>query len=137
MVGFINQFRASDDRWLYNLYGEKVYDTTPAPQLTYDYALEELAMTRAAEMILKYSHERPAHVLEIENDEVTSYGECLAMGGKSYNAEQTFIGLLEENTTNQGHRSTMMDTDYNAIGVAHIQQGSVNGFLSLDITILE
>ena len=133
MVNYINGFRAEEDKTVYNGYTkryEKVsYESAP---LTYDYELEKLAMTRAAEEILIYGkpgslgHNRLASDLDIKNDVVMADGECLVILGKNSTAEDAYRAFLEENYTSQPHRKTMINPTFTSLGIGHIQQGAVN-----------
>ena len=125
MLEMINQFRSSSDAWLYNKSGTKETVTGLSP-LKYDYTLEQIAMQRAGELAIRYSHTRPdgsncftAFPLE------TNYsrkGENVSAGIQS--AEQTFKDWREDNAADyngQGHRRSMLSGEFNAVGIAHVR----------------
>ena len=60
MLKRINRFRTGNDAWYYadDSKSEKV-KLRNLKKLTYDYTLEKMAMIRAAEAALKFSHTRP------------------------------------------------------------------------------
>ena len=133
LVKYINEFRAEKNKTVYNGY-TKEYETVTfeSAPLTYDYELEKLAMTRAAEEVLIYGkpgslgHNRLAKNLDIKNDVVMADGECLVILGKNSTAQDAYRAFLEENYTSQPHRMTMIDPTFTSIGIGHIQQGAFN-----------
>ena len=113
MLDMINSFRMSGDAWWWSEDdSEKVY-MSPQSELTYDYELEALAMQRAAELALSFSHNRP------DNSVKLSMGENIAIGQET--AREVFTDWQEASCDyeGQGHRRNMLNSDYQAIGIAH------------------
>ena len=121
MLGMINDLRKPANAWYWNQTDtEKITPQDLAP-LQYDYALEAVAMQRAAEIALSFSHTRP-------NGErcFTAYtgiyyhkGENIAIGYGS--AENAFEAWCETNEPykGQGHRRNMLGT-FSAVGIGHV-----------------
>ena len=93
--------------------------------LTYDYYLEQIAMQRALEIAISFSHTRPdgSSCFTCSYNTITSNGENIAIGYGS--AESAYIGFREDdqNYSGQGHRRNMLDKDFTRIGIAY----SLNG----------
>lgn len=106
--------------------------TVPAMDaLTYDYTLEQIAMQRAAELAVSYSHTRPNG-----EDCFTAYTGSWQMKGENiaygYNALETadtvYNAWLEENEdyAGQGHRRNMLESRFTAIGMGCVYY---NGYI--------
>lgn len=102
---------------------DKVYPQLGA--LEYDYALEEIAMQRAAELVFKEDVYRPDgtpyHTLMV--GDVMSNGEIINAGCAT--VDEIFTRWARENDSYeyQGTRRRIMDADYNAFGVGHVKCG--------------
>lgn len=120
VLSYVNNLRTQES-WQYDEGGYRItIDAMDA--LTYDYTLEQIAMQRAAELALNYSHTRP-------NGEecFTAYtgswwgkGENIAAGyGLLDTAESVYTAWLEENEDydHQGHRRNMQTSAFTAIGM--------------------
>ena len=122
MLEMINEFRTdSDEAWYWNEDDtEKTYVTLS--ELTYDYDLEEVAMQRAAEIAVSYSHTRPnGNTCWTAYDGVYVYSaaaENIAAGYTS--AEAVFKAWQEEDDdySGQGHRRNMLSSTVTSIGIA-------------------
>ncbi len=55
----VNALRTGNDAWAWNESGTQKIKYQALKELTYDYGLEEIAMQRAAEIAIRYSHTRP------------------------------------------------------------------------------
>ena len=121
MLDMINEFRTGDDAWAWDEEGQRVeYHNLQA--LTYDPALERVAMQRAAEIIFSWSHTRP-------NGEscFTAYPSGYMARGENiarwqYSAEEAFVSWREDNEdySGQGHRRNMLSEEFTAVGIAHV-----------------
>lgn len=112
MLDLINRFRTSDtEAWAYNSSGKKV-KFGAFNELVYDYELERVAMERAVEIALSFSHTRP-------NGKSRSYSENIAAGYST--AAEAFTAWREddEDYSGQGHRRTMLGAE-GAIGIGHV-----------------
>lgn len=121
MLTLMNDFRKSDDAWAWNSSDtEKVYYTNLI-DLQYDYELERVAMQRAAEIALHYSHTRPDGKTKSYNM-LTTYSvwaENIAAGYSS--ASAVFEGWQETNDpySGQGHRRNMLTSSCTHVGIGH------------------
>ncbi len=130
LAKLINEFRSGSDNWLYDSNGKKV-KTGALPTLKYDYNLEKLAMVRATEIAVEFSHTRPDgqpyyHIYdEGDGTMYTAVGENIAVGQKDY--KKAFAAWEEANKSygGQSHRRQMLSSAYSAIGVGHVY---VNGY---------
>lgn len=126
MTERINSFRTGQDSWYWNEDNtEKIYANNLKP-LNYDYHLEEVAMKRAAEIALYYSHSRPNG----DNYSDTAFRECqyypLGRGENiayGYTTEENiYTAWLEEDELyeGQGHRRNMLYSDFKSVGIGHV-----------------
>ena len=123
MLAMINEFRTGSDAWAWDASDEEKVRYDGLGELQYDYELERIAMQRAVEVALSFSHTRP-------NGErfFTAYGdyafwtqgENVAVGNTT--AAAVFIGWQETDKpySGQGHRRNMLNSDFNAVGIGHV-----------------
>lgn len=128
MLAMVNAFRKSDEAWAWNQTStEKIY-YPDLPELTYDYTLEKIAMQRAAEIALRFAHERPngQRCFSLKIDGVQSYAENIAAGYPT--AAAAFEGWKEtdELYEGQGHRRNMLDSERLHIGIGHVVMNGVH-----------
>ena len=123
MIPMINDFRASEGVWYWNEDNntKTVFNTsgqTYLEPLRYDYDLEQIAMQRARELAVYYSHTRPngTSCFTLTVNGTRSYGENIAMGHT--NAEWVFDDWREDNYgySGQGHRRNMLNQGFTAVG---------------------
>ena len=132
MLTMINDFRASDDAWYWNQDNSAKTDVSGKLQdFIYDYNLEQVAMQRAAEIVVAFSHTRPdgSSWFTAFDEFVGTYysaSENIAIGYAS--AQDAFEGWREDNEdySGQGHRRNMLSQDMTSIGIAHVVYGGVN-----------
>lgn len=122
MLADINAFRTSDtDAWCWDKTDSKK-ELYPTTGLQYDYALERVAMVRAAEIALSYDHTRPntKSCFTAYPSGYRKQGENIAAGNLS--AAEVFNGWKEENESysGQGHRRNMLSADFKAVGIGHV-----------------
>lgn len=121
----VNTLRTTD-AWQYDESNNKV-DVPNLGTLVYDAKLEEIAMQRAAELAVYYSHTRANG--EGCNTAFSdfgysgwTFGENIAAGYKS--AADVFEGWCEDgaddNYSTQGHRRNMLEGNFTAIGMGHV-----------------
>ena len=128
MLDMINSFRTGGEAWVWNSDSstKTAYPAGTLQALTYDYTLEQIAMQRAAELVVRYQtsnyieHQRPngGNCFSLTINGVSSYGENIACGQQS--ADQVYMAWREDNEPyeGQGHRRNMLRTDCNTIGIA-------------------
>lgn len=132
MLDLVNGFRQSEDAWYYtdNSMTEKTV-VEGLGALTYDYGLEQIAMKRALELVMLFSHVRPdgSRFYDLTYGGISSMGENLAMssGGMLADASSAFVSWQETDYgyDNQGHRRNMLKEDWAAVGIAHL---SIDGY---------
>lgn len=120
MLDSINDLRAND-AWYWNETDtEKIWVTGLSP-LRYDYALERVAMQRAAELAIYYSHTRPdgerCFTAYPNAFAYSAKGENIAYGQTS--ANEVFVAWAEANKPydGQGHRRNMLNASFTAVGI--------------------
>ena len=59
ILGMINEFRTGSDAWYWNESNTTKVKVSGLQPLQYDYDLEKVAMQRAAEIVMLFSHTRP------------------------------------------------------------------------------
>ena len=120
ILAMINSFRTGSETWYWNETDTQKVWLSGLGTLGYDYALEKIAMQRAAEIAVYFEHTRPdgSSCFTCTADGVQSYGENIAMGQTS--ASEVFIGWREDNEPYdyQGHRRNMLREGYTAVGIA-------------------
>ncbi len=131
ILAMINEFRTGSDAWYWNDDDETKTTCTGLSELTYDYTLEAMAMQRAAEIALSYSHTRPNGTSCSTVYDDYSYiwyarGENIAAGYTS--AESVFEGWQEtdDDYSGQGHRRNMLSSSFTAVGIGHVTYNGVN-----------
>lgn len=121
MLDLINDFRTNGNAWVWNKDGQTKTENIKVEKLTYDYNLEKIAMQRAMEIAVYYSHTRPNgtdcftlnSVGNARSENIAAgYGTC----------KDVFIGWREDNEDyeGQGHRRNMLSDKYKAIGIGHV-----------------
>lgn len=128
MLTLVNDLRTGTDAWYWNESDTQKTTCQNLGKLTYDYKLEKVAMQRAMELVLAYSHDRPngKKCFTAYDEAGVSYraaAENIAIGSGSYTtAEEVFEGWAEENEmyAGQGHRRNMLSEDVTAIGIGHV-----------------
>ena len=122
MLQLINSFRTdANQAWAYDSNNNReMY--SGLGNLQYDYELEQIAMKRAAEVALTFSHTRPngKDCFSVYPSINGAVAENIAAGQSS--AERVFTAWKEENEdySGQGHRRNMLG-NYAAIGIGHVK----------------
>ncbi|WP_051208936.1 CAP domain-containing protein [Butyrivibrio sp. WCD3002] len=131
MLKMINDFRRGPDAWAWNATNTTKVYISGLSRLSYDYALEKIAMTRAAEVAVNFSHERPNggncfSALDEAGYVYTAAGENIAYGFKT--AKAAFAAFQENDNKyiGQGHRRNMLNKDYNVCAIGHVKVNGVH-----------
>jgi uncharacterized protein YkwD len=135
MLSSINSFRTGSEAWAWNESNTERVSYSGLSELTYDYDLEQIAITRAAELAIMYAdtgeitHMRPNGKYVDELGEAlgyTSIGENI-LCGSGMTAAQAMEAWKETDYgyDGQGHRRTMLD-DYDAVAIAHISISGID-----------
>lgn len=124
MLQMVNDFRTGDEAWYWNSDNETKIWLEDLQPLTYDYTLEKIAMQRAAETALSFSHTRPddTRCFSIYDEYVWAWstaGENIAAGSSTANG--AFLQWKEDNQnySGQGHRRNMLNRNFKYIGIGH------------------
>ena len=122
MLQMINDWRTSGTAWYWEEGDSVKHQCGKLSAYTYDYNLEQIALQRAYEAAVSFSHTRPdgTDCFTCKYNSTKSYGECICFGSPT--AQDAFELWQEEDYgyDEQGHRRAMLDKDYKAIGIAHV-----------------
>lgn len=122
MLDMINTFRTGDEAFYWNETNTG-YVTSKGEPLAYSYALEEIAMQRAAEVALSFSHTRPdgtSCFTATAANGATSWGENIAAGSSTASGAFKQWREDDDDYSGQGHRRNMLNPQYSAIGIGHV-----------------
>ena len=131
MLQMVNDLRTGDEAWYWNPNNTTKKDLTGQLQeMVYDYSLEKIAMQRAVEVAMNFSHTRPngtncATAVDEADYDWRMVGENIAAGYPT--VEAAFEGWAEadEDYSGQGHRRNML-SNMTAIGIAHVRYNGVD-----------
>lgn len=131
ITDMVNAFRTGSEAWYWNEDNTTKTECSGLGTLTYDKTLEQVAMKRAAELALGYSHTRVNGESCFTAFAEYGYsgrarGENIAAGYAS--VESVFAGWREdkEKYAGQGHRRNMLSSDFNAIGMGHVYSNGIH-----------
>ena len=122
MLPMVNTLRTGEDAWQLDENEQRV-ELPGLSELSYSYDLEEIALQRAVEIALSFSHTRPNGekcFTCLATDGNRSWGENIAAGYTT--AAAAFEGWCETNEDyeGQGHRRNMLKDSFVSIGIAHV-----------------
>lgn len=123
MKNMINTFRTGKEAWYYNETSTRKVKVKGLKKLTYDYALEKVAMQRAAELSVLWSHTRPngKSCFSAYPSGYYAMGENIAMGTSYIMSAKDTMNMWKETNEpyeGQGHRRNMLSRDFTCVGVA-------------------
>jgi uncharacterized protein YkwD len=124
MLSMINSFRTGKQAWYYEKEGStKKVKLNNLKKLQYDYTLEKIAMERAAEISLLFSHTRPngSSCFSLFPKGYFGMGENIAYGTSSLMTPKFTMELwkeTKESYNGQGHRRNMLNSNFTCVGVA-------------------
>ena len=128
MLESVNSFRTGSEAWYFDTDNTTKVYVNGAQKLTWDYNLEQVAIQRAYEVAVSFSHTRPngTSCFTLSYNGTTSCGENIAAGYTS--AERAFVGWREDDQpySGQGHRRNMLSKSYTAVGIAHVRYQGVD-----------
>lgn len=120
MLDGINKFRTSKT-WYWNESNTKKVTVKGRKALKYDYELEKVAMQRAAEIAMSFSHTRPNNkrCFTAYTFDSGCMGENIAAGYETQ--AEALKGWRENNEKydGQGHRRNMLVKDFKYVAVGH------------------
>lgn len=124
MLSMINTFRTGNDAWQWNEDDSEKVQVSGLLALNYDYNLEKIAMQRAMELVVSYSHTRPngESCFSAYTKEYQGKGENIAIGTSDMTAAYVFKLWQEtdEKYAGQGHRRNMLSKDFQSVGIGHV-----------------
>ena len=131
MLASVNSFRASSDAWYWNEDDSSKTVCSNLKPLVYDYKLEKIAMQRAAEIAVNFSHTRPDGTkwntaFSDEGLSATAGAENIAGYQKTADAAYTSWREDDNPYSGQGHRRNMLTDKYTAIGIAKFTYNGQN-----------
>ena len=132
MLSQLNAFRTGGDAWYWNQddASKTQYNTSgnkSLSALTYDYTLERLAMQRAAEIAVLYTHKRPDGTYASSSlSGYSAWGENIAYGYGSATAVMDAWKEANVGYSGQGHRRNMLSENFNAVGIGHVRRNGVD-----------
>ena len=119
-LDMVNAFRTGSEAWFWNSdnNSKTSYAAGELGALKLDAKLEQIAMERARELALCFSHTRPNgdSFSNLNMDGVYSYGENFAYGYST--SSDVFTAWREDdyNYNGQGHRRNMLNSGFTAVG---------------------
>lgn len=126
MLKMINDFRASNAQ-CWNETNTALDTYSNLQPLTYDYAMEKVAMLRAAEIAVFYNHKRPNGercFTAFEGLPLSSWGENIAFG-TDYLGSRDYMFMLwredNEKYEGQGHRRNMLNSHFATVGIGYVR----------------
>lgn len=130
MLSELNDFRTGSGAWYWNEDNRTKTVCKGLGKLKYDYTLEKIAMLRAAEIVVRWSHIRPngqSCFSAYDNYDYLTMGENLAMG-TNMTRSAAMYGLKEDDEfyDGQGHRRNMLLREFTAVGIAHFQCNGID-----------
>ncbi len=117
----INKFRTGKNAWYYKEEGSnKKVRLSGLKKLSYDYELEKIAMKRAAEIYISFSHTRPngESCFSLYGEDYTALGENIAAGFTTVSSVFKAWQETNESYDGQGHRRNMLSEDFTCVGIA-------------------
>ena len=126
VYGMINSMRRnSSDAWYWDANNYTKTYCNNLQSLTYDYALEQVAMKRAAEIALSYSHTRPNgtnyYTAYSENGVYAGvYAENIGVNYSSASALHNAMREDNANYSGQEQRRNMLNSQFTAVGIGHV-----------------
>lgn len=121
MLSLVNNFRKSNDAWCWNENNTSKDKYSGLSNLVYDYDLEKIAMQRAAEIVVKFDHNRPnGEECQSAYPPGSYYACCENIAAGQRTAEEVFTDWREDNEyyNGQGHRRNMLNGIVTSVGIA-------------------
>ena len=124
MLSMINDFRTGNEAWAWDSTNTQKIWYTGLGKLTYDYGLEKIAMQRAKELAVYYSHTRPngsKNTTAYSSGYLSLCGENIAWG--YYSTESMFYRWKEDdyNYAGQAHRRNMLKAGFKSVGIGCVE----------------
>ena len=126
MLDMVNDFRTGGDAWYWDESDTNQVQVSGLQPLTYDYELEKVAMQRAAEVAISFSHTRPDGTAcwtafdEVGSNFGYSHAENIAAGRTTAAATFEQWQETDEDYAGQGHRRNMLSSDKTTFAIGHV-----------------
>lgn len=123
MIDMVNDFRQESGVWYWNEGDESKTYPSNLSRLQYDKDLEAVAMQRAAELVMSFSHTRPDGTLCFTAYPSGFYacGENIACGFTSAESVVEAWKETDYGYDGQGHRRNMLSSSFNCVGYACVE----------------
>ena len=127
----VNELRTGEDAWIWNQDDTEKVQLSGLKPLQYSDTLEALAMRRAAELSLCYSHTCPDGTNGVYRVSSWTAGENIALGQDT--AEEVFTDWAEtdKSYSGQGHRRNMLNGNFAYIGIGCFSHGGTKYWVQL------
>jgi len=131
MLALLNDMRTNpNSAWYWNEDNETITECEQLNELVYDYALEQIAMQRAAELAVYFSHTRPdgrsAWTAYSDSGYLLSAVTCGENIAAGYATPQEAHEAWKEDFADyehQNHRRNILNSKFKAVGIGHIYYG--------------
>ena len=136
MLNLINTMRVGEDAWYWNETNTQKI-TPKLSALTYDYDLEKVAMLRAAELAVKYSHTRPNGSVcftalgDCGYEMPMAVGENILMGVNTAQNAHIIWSEEEEKYEGQGHRRNILSDQFKAFAVGYASYNGIGYWVEI------
>ena len=126
MLGLINEFRTGEDAWQLKKNNKTRQYVKKLKPLQYDYDLERVAMLRALELAVSFSHTRPNGTAwsTAFPKKCSTKGENLAYGQIDVYGAFTALREDDKDYNGQGHRRNMLRRNYTRVGFGAVRIGN-------------
>ncbi len=124
-LDLVNDFRCGNEAWYWNESDTQKVTCGNIEKLQYDSLLEKMAIKRAAEIALSFSHTRPdgSICFSIFDEFEFNYYDCGENIAAGVSTAEEAVKLWREDNKNydeQGHRRNMLDANFNASAIGHV-----------------
>lgn len=124
MLSKINAFRTGNEAWAWDSTNSYKVWYSGLGNLTYDYGLEKIAMQRAKELAVYYSHTRPdgsRNTSAYSSGYLGRCGENIAWG--FYSTDSMFNRWKEDDYdySGQAHRRNMLTSAFRSVGIGCVE----------------
>lgn len=121
ILDMINSLRTGANAWYWNADNTTKTTLGNLAPLKYDYELEQIAMQRAAELVVRFSHDRPNDGDPTQMFTWDSAGENIAYGQSTAAQVEETWEEADNNYDGQGHRRNILSSRHTAVGIACVE----------------
>lgn len=125
MLDLVNKFRTGKDAYYLDKDNKTIIRVTGLKKLEYDYNLEKVAMLRALELAVHFSHTRPSgKSWSSAHSGNYTRGENIAYGYGSVKAVFNAFKEDDKDYAGQGHRRIMLEKKFTRVGFGCVKVGN-------------